>query len=187
MSKKRKKRCKECKELFEPTYSSVQMVCSPKCAVDYSKKKNMETKEKNKKIFERLEIDKNARKSLSALKKQTQLLFNKYIRLRDKGLPCISSEIPYKEDFDAGHCFPVGSYEGLRYDFDNVHGQSIGDNRFNEGNHVDYLINLPKRIGLERFKSLVERAEHYKKNGHKFTREELYKIQEEVKLKLKQL
>ena len=130
-------------------------------------------------------LDKKARTSLGALKKQTQLLFNSYIRMRDENLPCISSGIPYKEDFDAGHCFPVGSYEGLRYDFDNVHGQSIGDNRFNEGNHVDYLINLPKRIGLDRFKTLVAKAEAYKKNGYKFTKCELLEIQKEIRLKIK--
>ena len=137
--------------------------------------------------LEKLTIDKKARTSLGALKKQTQLLFNSYIRQRDKNLPCISSGNPYKSDHDAGHCFPVGSYEGLRFDYDNVHGQSIGDNRFKEGNHVDYIINLPKRIGLERFKALVERAEDYKRNGKKFSREELLEIQAEVKLKIKEL
>ena len=185
--KVRRKRCKECKELFEPVYSSVQMVCSPKCAYSYSKQKDKETKEKNAMQLEKLVIDKKARTSLGALKKQTQTLFNTYIRQRDKHKPCISSGIPYKDDFDAGHCFPVGSYEGLRFDYDNVHGQSIGDNRFKEGNHVDYLINLPKRIGLERFKSLVERAEDYKKNGKKFTKVELLELQLEIRQKIKEL
>ena len=187
MKKAKRKRCKECKELFKATYSTAQMVCSSKCAYAYSKRKDKETKEKNKMVLEKLEIDKKSRTSLGALKKQTQLLFNIYIRLRDKGLPCISSNIPYKSDFDAGHCFPVGSYEGLRYDYDNVHGQSIGDNRFNEGNHVDYLINLPKRIGVERFKALVKRAEDYKKYGKKFTRSELIDIQSEVREKITEL
>ena len=183
--KQRRKRCKGCNELFTPQYSTVQMVCSPKCAYAYSKAKDKEIKATNSKIMEQATLDKKARTSLGALKKQTQLLFNSYIRMRDENLPCISSGIPYKEDFDAGHCFPVGSYEGLRYDFDNVHGQSIGDNRFNEGNHVDYLINLPKRIGLERFKTLVAKAEAYKKNGYKFTKCELLEIQKEIRLKIK--
>lgn len=183
----RRKRCKSCNELFKPSYSTLQTCCSPKCAIEYSKRKDLAIKEENNKVLEKLEIDKKARTSLGALKKQTQLLFNKYIRMRDVGLNCISSKTPYKSDFDAGHCFPVGSYEGLRYDFDNVHGQSIGDNRFKEGNHVDYIINLPNRIGLERFKALVERAKDYKKNGYKFTREELYQIQDEVRKRITEL
>jgi len=130
---------------------------------------------------------KKARTSLNELKKQTQLLFNKYIRLRDQGLPCISSGIPYMSDFDAGHCFSVGSYEGLRFDYDNCHGQSIGDNRFKEGNSVDYLINLPKRIGQKRFDELMERAKEYKMNGYKFSRVELLEIQKDIKQKTKEL
>lgn len=132
-------------------------------------------------------VDKKARTSLGALKEQTQRLFNKYIRIRDQGLNCISEDIPYRSDFDAGHAFSVGSYEGLRYDFDNCHGQSILGNRFKEGNHSDYMINLPKRIGKERVQALIERAAEYKRNGHKFSRPELLEIQAEIKLKIKQL
>lgn len=132
-------------------------------------------------------VNKNAKTSLGALKKQTQLLFNSYIRMRDEGKPCISSNIPYRKDFDAGHCFSVGSYDGLRYDFDNVHGQSIKDNRFKEGNVTDYLVNLPNRIGKERADALIQRASDYKKNGYKFTRSELLDIQKEVKERIKKL
>lgn len=142
---------------------------------------------KSSRELEELKLQKKARKSLGALIEQTQILFNKYIRLRDKGKPCISSKIPYKSDFDAGHYFPTSTYAGLRFDYDNVHAQSIKDNRFKEGNQVDYLINLPERIGQKRFDALLKRAEEYKKNGHKFTREELHQIQKEVKQKIKQL
>lgn len=143
--------------------------------------------QKPRKELEKAKTDKKARTSLGALKEQTQRLFNKYIRLRDEGLNCISSNIPYKPDFDAGHCFSVGNYEGLRFDYDNVHGQSIGDNRFKEGNHADYLINLPSRIGKKRTQELIKRAKEYKKNGYKFSRPELLEIQVEVKLKIKNL
>lgn len=142
---------------------------------------------KAEKELEQAFVDKKARKSLGALKEQTQRLFNKYIRLRDQGMPCISENTPYQSDFDAGHCFSVGNYEGLRFDYDNCHGQSIQGNRFKEGNHADYLINLPNRIGKERTQALIERAAEYKRNGHKFTRPELLEIQAEIKLKIKQL
>ena len=143
--------------------------------------------QKPRKDLEKAAINKKARTSLGALKEQTQILFNKYIRLRDEGKPCISSNIHYKSDFDAGHCFSVGSYEGLRYDYDNVHGQSIHDNRFKEGNVTDYMLNLPNRIGKERYDALVKKAADYKKNGYKFSRHELLEIQKEVKQKIKEL
>lgn len=143
--------------------------------------------QKPRKDLEDAQVNKKARTSLGALKQQTERLFNKYVRIRDEGKPCISSNIPYKSDFDAGHCFSVKSYEGLRYDFDNVHGQSIGDNRFKDGNEKEYLLNLPSRIGKERTDKLVERAMEYKKNGHKFSRPELMDIQAEVKNRIKEL
>lgn len=142
---------------------------------------------KNEKELEKGFQEKKQRKTLGALLKQTQILFNSYIRLRDKGLPCISSDNPYDSSFDAGHCFSVGSYDGLRFDYDNCHGQSIGDNRFKEGNHENYLISLRDRIGEEGTRALIERAAEYKRNGHRWTREALKNIQQEVKGKIKQL
>lgn len=142
---------------------------------------------KNSRELAEKKLERKARNSLGALIEQTQIIFNKYIRLRDKGKPCISSGIPYKDDFDAGHCFPVSTYAGLRFNEYNVHGQSVQDNRFKSGNQVDYLINLPKRIGEERFDRLLKEAENYKKNGYKFTRQELCQIQEKYKAKIKEL
>ena len=190
MSKARRKKCKECKELFTLKYSTLQKCCSTKCAIAYSKKKDTETKEKNDKVLEAmkdLEIVRKKEQSLGKLKKQTQLLVNKYIRLRDIGKPCISQNTPYKKDYDAGHCFPVGSYEGLRYDLDNIHGQSIGANRFKEGDHVNYLLNLPNRIGQDRFDLLIEKAKDYKRNGYKFSKHELLETQKNIKKLIKEL
>ncbi len=137
--------------------------------------------------LEKEKASREDRKKLGTLIQDTQRLFNKYIRLRDKGKPCISSGIPYKSDFEAGHCFPVSTYPGLRFDFDNVHGQSVKDNRFKDGAQEDYLINLYRRIGKERTEALIERAKDYKKNGHRFTREYLKELQSDLKQKIKEL
>jgi hypothetical protein len=51
-------------------------------------------------------------KTLPKLKKQLQELFNKFIRLRDQGKPCISCERP-KDYLQAGHFYSVRMYEGL--------------------------------------------------------------------------
>lgn len=132
-------------------------------------------------------LNKKARTSHSALIQQTQKLVNKYVRLRDRGKNCISQLIPYKDDFDAGHCFPVKGYEGLRFDLDNIHGQSINANRFLEGDHINYLVNLPTRIGEQRTRELIQRAKDYKRNGYKFSRPELLEIQANIKQKIKEL
>ncbi len=117
----------------------------------------------------------------------TQQLFNKYIRERDRFKPCISSGIPWKNDFDAGHFFPVKQYSELRFYEDNCHGQSIKDNRMKEGNTHDYALNLPMRIGEERFAELLRRAERSKKRVKKWSLEELEEIRNEIKIKLKEL
>ena len=72
MTKVRRKRCKECNELFTPTYSTTQMVCSPKCAYAYSKKKDQQTKEKNKDILLQLEKEKKDLKKLTTLLKSVK-------------------------------------------------------------------------------------------------------------------
>jgi hypothetical protein len=126
-------------------------------------------------------------KSLPIALKATQIVFNKYIRLRDKGKNCISSDVPYRSDFDAGHLYSVKQFSGLRFNESNVHGQSIGDNRFNEGNFAHYLINVKNRIGQKAFNNLQKEAEFYKVNPKKWTLDELSEIRKEYINKIKLL
>ena len=89
--------------------------------------------------------------------RELQRTFNKYIRLRDKGKPCISCGRPLREKYDAGHCFSVGAYPNLRFNEDNVHGQCVSCNQHKHGNVTEYTINLPKRIGYERYGALLDK------------------------------
>jgi len=187
MKKARRKRCKECKELFTPTYSSVQMVCSPSCAYAYSKRRDTEKREKNSVSLAKAEKEHRQRKRLPESLKQTQIVFNEYIRERDRFKPCISSNNPWKSDFDAGHLFSVKQYSELRFDEDNVHGQSIQDNRFKEGNFEDYIVNVRYRIGDDRLNALLKRAEISKQRPFKWTLEALKAIRIKYKKKLKEL
>lgn len=138
----------------------------------------------------RVELEKETRKineekKLPVVLEQTQKIFNKYIRLRDRNKPCISSNANWKQDFDAGHLFSVKQYSALRFNEDNVHGQSIGDNRFKEGNFDAYLINLKYRIGQERLNNLISKAEQSKRTFKKWTISELEEIKTKYKLKIK--
>jgi hypothetical protein len=53
-------------------------------------------------------------KSLPKLKADLQKIFNEFIRLRDKGKPCISCGQP-KDYLQAGHFYSVRMYDGLRF------------------------------------------------------------------------
>lgn len=84
-----------------------------------------------------------------------QKVFNQYIRVRDKGKPCISCDTPLIGKYDAGHYMSVGAYANLRFNEDNVHGQCVHCNQHKHGNQVEYGIRLPLRIGMERYNDLL--------------------------------
>ena len=127
------------------------------------------------------------RKRLPVVLKQTQKVFNEYIRLRDKDQYCISSGFPLGAQYDAGHCYSVKQFSGLRFNEYNVHAQSVGDNRFNEGNVEQYILNLESRIGSEQADILKELAVQEKRNPKKWTIEEVLEIKKEYQTKLKAL
>lgn len=125
-------------------------------------------------------------KTLPKLKAELQSVFNLFIRLRDKDEPCISCG-QFKTEWNAGHFFPVGGYDGLRFDEDNCHKECVKDNCFNEAHLIFYAENLKQRIGIERFEALKQRAAEYKRNGYKWSRYELIENIEYYKQKIKDL
>ena len=131
-------------------------------------------------------------KSLPQLKQEATAVFNEFIRLRDAGgashFKCISSgRILPVEYMEAGHYFNTGHYDGLRFDEENVHGQSHFDNCFLYGNFEGYTQGLIDKIGIKRLDALKQRAEYYRMHGYKFTRSELIEIIEKYKQKIKEL
>jgi hypothetical protein len=121
--------------------------------------------------------------TLPSLKKKCQIIFNDYIRLRDKDQPCISCG-EFKP-LQAGHYYACGGYDGLRFNEDNVHGECVRCNCFDESHLIGYGENLKERIGIERFEKLKLDAKIYKAIGYKFSRLELIdliaKYREEIK------
>jgi len=124
-------------------------------------------------------------KTLPKLKAELQLLFNNYIRLRDKGKPCISCL--QGKPLQAGHYFPVQGYDGLRFDEDNVHGECATCNCFDSSHLIWYGKHLEDRIGEQRLLGLNLRAGQYKMNGYKWSRSELIEMIAEYKRKIKEL
>ena len=109
---------------------------------------------------------KEAIKTRSQWIKEVQVEFNKFIRARDKDLPCISCgkfdhEINDRfkgGKWDAGHFKTRGGFPELRFTEDNCHKQCKSCNnpgpRKAEKVRVDYRVNLIKKIGLERVEVL---------------------------------
>lgn len=117
---------------------------------------------------------------VAELKKKAQVVFNKFIRLRDKDLPCISCgswSTP-----QAGHYMSAGHHSALRFNEDNTSRQCIKCNNFLSGNLINYRKGLVKKIGLER----VEFLETYPKKAYIWDRFSLIEIIEKYKEKIKE-
>ena len=92
--------------------------------------------------------------------RDAQAAFNRYIRARDRGKPCIccgrsQGDLKHGGAVDAGHYRSRGSAPGLKFNLFNCHSQLAYCNRYLSGNVVGYRAGLIDRIGLER----VERLE----------------------------
>lgn len=144
--KPKQKICKQCGKEFLP-YTPLTIVCSPNCAYEYNKEKNVKKRVKEMKKGLQTHSD-----YLNAL----QVVFNTYIRKRDKDKGCITCGIELIGKFDAGHFLSVGAYPNLRFNEDNTHGQCVHCNQHLHSNNAEYFIRLPERIGLERFNKLLE-------------------------------
>ena len=136
------KTCKICKVKFTPT-RPLQSVCSPNCAYTHAKAVRVKTERKETREA------KVRLKSKSEWLKEAQTVFNQYIRLRDKDLPCISCQRFHTGQYHAGHYLTTGAHPELRFDEVNVHKQCSACNNYLSGNIVEYRINLINKIGID--------------------------------------
>jgi hypothetical protein len=121
-------------------------------------------------------------KTLQDWLKETQTIFNKFVRIRDQGLNCISCDKPPKKR-NCGHYFSSGGHSNVRFDEDNCHLQCEHCNTFLSGNLLNYQIGIQKKIGAQKLLELQERAHVTKK----WTIDELKEIIQTYKSKIKEL
>lgn len=153
------KKCKVCKAEFQPS-RPMQAVCSTACAIEMAKTKR--AKQEQQKAQQDRKNDRQKREKLKTRGEwltEAQAAFNRYIRLRDHGLPCICCGKPMGDNVpggavDAGHYRSRGSAPHLRFDERNVHAQRKQCNRYDSGNVVGYRLGLIERIGLEQVEQL---------------------------------
>ena len=72
--------------------------------------------------------------------KEAQSEVNRYVRLRDKDLPCISCGRFHNGQYHAGHYRTVGSAPELRFELSNIHKQCAPCNNHLSGNIVNYRL-----------------------------------------------
>ena len=158
----RTRRCSLCRKKVEAesaVIGSLKAFCSMEHLIEFSRsaagKKIKQSAEKKviKETKERL-------KTRSDRVREAQAAFNRYIRARDMGKPCIccgrsQGDLKHGGAVDAGHYRSRGSAPGLKFNLFNCHSQLAYCNRYLSGNVVGYRAGLIDRIGLDR----VERLE----------------------------
>ena len=142
------KLCKICLNEFEPS-KPLQVTCSYSCALDYARGKMA------KKVKAENKVKKERMKTKSQHLKELQTIFNKFIRLRDIGLPCVSCGDRINGTPHASHFLSVGSHPALRFNENNVHSSCEQCNTHLHGNLVEYSLRLPDRIGQQNYDKLI--------------------------------
>lgn len=180
------RKCRVCGQSYEKR-NIAHVVCSPDCAIEYTKrqreKKQAEAERKAKREERvRNQVRRRELETVSDLIKKAQCVFNRYIRLRDKGQPCISCGRQWKENFQACHYIPAGRSSKFRFDADNVHSGCVRCNLYESGNLRGYRVGLIRKIGIDKVISLEE--DHEIK---KWDKEELRGLISIYKQKIKEI
>jgi 5-methylcytosine-specific restriction endonuclease McrA len=170
-------RCKNCKQKFEPVRFNQKFCFDTECVkVWVSEAKDQNWKKTKKKMKAEIE-------TVQELMKAAQIVFNKYIRERDKAQSCISCGKTINGVRHASHYLSSGGHSNVRYNEDNVWVSCYKCNVMLSGNQIEYRKRLINKIGSDR-------VEWLEKNGSlvkKWTRTELIELIKKYKEKIKQL
>jgi hypothetical protein len=146
------KTCKACKVKFEPV-KFAQVVCGWACSIKYIEQQKLKTTRlerlKERKVYK---DTKDKLKTRQEWLKEAQQLVNKYVRLRDSHLGCVSCDKPANWDgqWHASHFRSVGAAPQLRFNLLNIHKSCSVCNNWKSGNLAEYAPRLRDKIGNDK-------------------------------------
>ncbi|MEO6675797.1 MAG: recombination protein NinG [Pseudomonas sp.] len=151
----RRKRCPTCRVMFTPARDS-QAVCGEiECAIAHGQSEK--GRESTRKAFadagrREIKVRKEKLKSRAERLREAQAVFNRYVRLRDTALGCVSCSKPaaWSGQWHASHFRSVGAAGHLRFNLFNVHKSCSTCNNHLSGNILGYRPELARRIGEQR-------------------------------------
>ncbi|MEE4652822.1 recombination protein NinG [Pseudomonas alliivorans] len=151
-AKAKKCRVPECGASFVP-HKLGQTVCSPACAI-IDAPRNQAKARKALAQVERSEIKvrKEKLKSRADHAKEAQTIINRYVRLRDAHLGCISCDKPasWGGQWHCSHFRSVGAAAHLRFNLWNMNKSCSQCNSHLSGNIMVYRPRLVEKIGAEK-------------------------------------
>ena len=150
--------------------------------IEYSNQ-HLSTKAKEKKTQARRELKAFNNSDINILKRLAQKLFNQFIRLRDKDLPCVSCQkiIGVNEVSHASHYRPATNSR-LRFDERNVHKSCVKCNVFLSSNAIKYREALVAKLGEDVVEELDNTNEPYR-----YTTDELQEVVTKYRNKIKRI
>ena len=146
------KKCKVCREPFQPR-SPLQAACGIECAlaiVAEKRGKKAQAEQKQEKKADRAKREKL--KSRADWLREAQTAVNKYVRLRDAHLGCVSCDKPasWGGQWHASHFRSVGAASAVRFHLWNIHKSCSICNNWKSGNLSEYEPRLREKIGSEK-------------------------------------
>jgi hypothetical protein len=154
------RKCKSCGNKTDVTKGlivNMLFFCCYDHAIEYSVKKANELKAKAVKKKNAKQKRDFQMSDIKTRKEAAKKACHAYIRERDKGLPCICCGRPINGVTHSGHFLESGNNPLIRYDEDNIHGQSAYCNTYQGGNSDDYEGRLRVKIGNERVNALLSK------------------------------
>ena len=144
------KKCKACRAEFMPI-KPLQAVCGVECSIAIAiKKKTLKQAKERRETAKADRVKREKLKSRADWAREAQAAFNRWVRLRDMGKPCISCQRHHTGQIHAGHYLSRGARPELAYEPMNVHVQCSPCNTHLSGNIALYRKNLVELIGLEK-------------------------------------
>lgn len=177
-------KCPICKQHATQKFG-LKLFCGYEHAAQWAKAQQDKRKAKEKTEARRKDREKlKSLKTRSEWLKECQVAFNRFIRIRDAGLPCISCGHPNdgSRQFHASHYKSVGGNPTLRFDEANCHAACSICNNYLSGNLVPYRVALINKIG----QAEVDRLEG-PQQPLKLTAEEIQELIKTYKAKVKEL
>lgn len=151
LGKRKQKRCRNaaCAALFVPSRLG-QAVCSPACAlIDAPKNEPKARKAIAQRERREIKVRKEKLKSRAEYAKEAQAVINRYVRLRDAHLGCVSCDKPanWGGQWHCSHFRSVGAAAHLRFNLLNMNKSCSACNNFLSGNIAGYRPKLIEKIG----------------------------------------
>jgi hypothetical protein len=181
--------CRVCGESFFPI-RAMQVVCSPRCAVQLAEKKRAKEVAQEARIErQQIKVRKEKAKRPKDLKAEARAAFHAYIRARDvaAGHGCIDCGKPFEPQkpggsIDAGHYLSRGSHPNLAFSEINTNAQRKNCNRPGGTTAAAFRLGMIFRYGLATVEDLEADTE-----PRRYRSDDYRAIRDTYRAKLKEL